>query len=283
MMSLKELGTIFYPIGFLYIARKNLYPSTQLSSCILQVCHRRHPIITRLSTPARNHVKFPEGSLPTPKKVPMKSKTEQKEKKLKLIKVRNSTDSLKVAVGEKAARLSELDGLRKKKLARKDDSAPRVSSVKSSAEGTFLIKGRTTVEKRDLSSRDDAQKMSKLPSLSKGVVKLERSSSLVSKPPTLRESALSQLQQKSKPSGLKAIIIDNETKNMVNKKYSLFKIESITKGMRKAVETLENGGSIEDVKATCFPDFIKFIELCKVHVLRLITSKSFCVSFKSLL
>ncbi|KAI5066302.1 hypothetical protein GOP47_0018926 [Adiantum capillus-veneris] len=271
-----------------------------LPNRILVYC-KRHPIITRLGTPARNHVKFPEGSLPTPKKVPMKSKTEQQEKKLKLIKVRNSTDSLKGAVGEKAARLSELDGLRKKKLARKDDSAPRVSSIKSSADGTFLIKGRTTVEKRDLSSRDDAQKMSKLPSLSKGVVKLERSSSLVSKPPTPRESALRQLQQKSKSSGLKAIIIDNETKNMVSeliekaktlvtmdsvlqkhdiptiyrrssktpdKKYSLFKIESITKGMRKAVETLENGGSIEDAKATCSPDFIKFIELCKkdLHV-----------------
>ncbi|MCO5575510.1 hypothetical protein L7F22_029311 [Adiantum nelumboides] len=270
-----------------------------LPNRILVYC-KRHPIITRLGTPARNHVKFPEGSLPTPKKIAVKSKSELQEKKSKLIKVKRATDSLKGAAGQKAARLSELDGLRKKKLLRisskskldQDDTAPRASSLKSSAEGTFLIKGRTTAgisAKQDL--LDDAQKSSKL---SKGGVM--KSSSSVSKALTPRESALHQLQQKSKPPVLKAIIIDNETKNMVHgliektkslvtmesvlqkhdipacyrrnsktpdKKYSLFKIESITKGMRKAVETLESGGSIEDAKAKCSPDFIKFIELCK--------------------
>lgn len=272
----------------------NLLPNRILVYC------KRHPIITRLGTPARNHVKFPEGSLPSQKKVVVKSRLDEQEKKNKLIKLsKKDRDSLK---GQKLTRLLELDRLKRKKPAGlsikskldQDGSVPRASTPKASFDGTFLIKGRPNVAaKQDWSSQEDVQKLSRLPSLSKGK---GEGVGKVSKPPTPREAALRQLQQKVKPPVMKAMIIDTETKNMVDeliertkslvtmdrvlakqdipgcyrrfsknpdKKYSLFKIESITKGMRKAVETLESGGSIEDAKVKCNPDFIRFIESCK--------------------
>eukprot|EP00250_Pteridium_aquilinum_P006808 c16649_g1_i1 orf=128-4696(+) len=281
----------------------NLLPNRLLVYC------KRHTIITKLGTPARNHVKFPEGSLPSTKIHLVKSKAEQQEKKSKLMKLGSKKDlvGLKNAAGQKSSKLSVLDGPKKKKnissagqgrvLSKakldSDGLVSQVSGSKASEQhvGPFLIKGRTDVAKQDWSSQEDSQKPSKPPSL-----KLERSNSTMSKPSTPRESALRQLQEKSKPPVAKAIVIDNQTKSLVNdiiertkalvtiesvlkkhdipacyrrhsknpdKKYSLFKIESITKGMRKAVETLENGGSIEDAKAKCSPEFIRFIELCR--------------------
>ncbi|KAI5054343.1 hypothetical protein GOP47_0030764, partial [Adiantum capillus-veneris] len=52
----------------------------------------------------------------------------------------------------------------------------------------------------------------------------------------------------------------------LDKKYSRAKIESIMKGIQKAVTTLESGGNIEDAEAQCAPSCLKFLEGCKVEL-----------------
>ncbi|KAH7286771.1 hypothetical protein KP509_32G022200 [Ceratopteris richardii] len=243
----------------------NLLPNRILVYC------ERHAIVPNLGTPARNHVKFPQGWL-----VPVK-KVLPEEKKRKLFKPsKDEAGSFKEATRRKASQLSDLDGIKKRKLVSVKPKLEKVSVSKTSS-SVILIKGKP-VERQDMFSK-----------------KME-GSSLVSKLPASRESTLQKLQQqKAKTPVIKAVIIDEATKSMVNdlidkakstvtmevvlqkqdipacyrrsknpdKKYSLFKIESIVKGMRKALETLEGGGSIEDAKAKCSPDFIRFIELCR--------------------
>lgn len=292
-----------------------------LPNRILVYC-KRHAIIKKLGTPARTHVKFPEGSLPSARKALGKSKAEQEAKKTKLSK----SDSLKKKneAGLKSPKLPDLDAARKKKPVssigqiKSDAWGPTKSKLVSQGStakenewlpAAILIKGRidsgASTKQGLFAPIKDEQTSSKPNHQSKGrsdldgLAKQERMNARAVKPPTPKESALQQLQQRSKPPSGKAGIIDSEGRSMVDgiiektkasvtvesvlrkldiplcykrssknleKKYSLVKIESIIRGMRKAVETLENGGSIEDAKAKCSPDFIRHLELCRTDL-----------------
>eukprot|EP00249_Psilotum_nudum_P024832 c29302_g1_i1 orf=194-5161(-) len=247
---------------------------------ILIYC-KRHKIVPSLGTPARNHLKFPEPLTSSSVKGVVKIKPEVKAPKRQLDKESTS----KLTAQNKRIKLDT--HITKHKLDLEDSAPsprvkPELAKVKARALKSKTDDVSTAYAKERKPSalfKSGKELPAKTPILFSKKVEMPlkkkdkffgHAKHISVEDPEVKSTVDAIIKRSKESITLESIIEKHDvprcyrrSNKTPDKKYSLTKIESIIKAMRRALETLDKGGSIDDAKTKCSESFVKFLDGCK--------------------